>query len=144
MRRTRFARAVEQAGTVTEKVSIPGALWFDLHRPESSDEASLSEWRVATVEHIALLLGVTHLLITGACLAMFTSGETGLSLDNPLIPAVLVIAIDAAAATGLILRKRLNFPAHTVVRSLCVYLGVVGLIWAWFSQARSAPPQAPP
>ncbi len=35
MRRTRFARAVEQAGTAPEKVSIAEALWFDLRRPES-------------------------------------------------------------------------------------------------------------
>jgi diguanylate cyclase (GGDEF)-like protein len=135
MRRTRFARAVEQAGATPEKVSIAEALWFDLHRPESSDEASLSEWRLAIVAHVALLLGVTHVLIAGACLAMFASHGTGFSTNNPLIPASLVIALDAAAATALLLRKRLNFAAHTVVRSLCVYLGTVGLLWAWFSQA---------
>ena len=133
MRRTRFARAVEQAGA-TEKVSISEALWFDLRRPETSDEASLSEWRVATVAHIALLLGVTHLLITGACLTMFGSGGSGLSIDNPWIPTALVIALDAAAVAGLILRERLSFPAHTLVRSLCAYIGAVGLLWAWFSQ----------
>ena len=135
MRRTRFARAVEQAGTTPEKVSIAEALWFDLRRPESSDVASLSEWRVAIVAHVALLLGVTHVLIAGACVAMFTSRGVGLSADNPLIPASLVIALDAAAATALLLRKRMNLPAHTVVRGLCVYLGLVGLLWAWFGQA---------
>ena len=56
-----------------EKVSIAEALLFDLRRPESSDEASLSEWRIAIVTHVALLLGVTHVLITAACVAMFTS-----------------------------------------------------------------------
>src|SRR6476660_5452165 len=118
MRRTRFARAVEQAGTAPEKVSIAEALWFDLRRPESSDEASLSEWRIAIIAHVALLLGVTHVLITGACLALFESRGTGLSADNPLIPASMVIALDAIAAIGLVLRKKLNLPSHTVIRSL--------------------------
>ena len=118
-----------------EKVSIAEALLFDLRRPESSDEASLSEWRIAIVTHVALLLGVTHVLITAACVAMFTSRGTGLSMDNPLIPAGLVIAVDAAAATALVYRQRLNLHPHTVVRSLCGYLGIVGLLWAWFGQA---------
>ena len=135
MRRTRFARAVEQAGAAPEKVSIAEALWFDLRRPDSSDESALSEWRVAIVTHVALLLGVTHVLITAACVAMFTSRGTGLSMDNPLIPASLVIAVDAAAATALVYRKRLNLHPHTVVRSLCGYLALVGLLWAWFSQS---------
>jgi diguanylate cyclase (GGDEF)-like protein len=135
MRRTRFARAVEQAGTTPEKVSIAEALWFDLRRPESSDESSLSEWRTAIVAHVALLLGVTHVLIAGAALAMSESHGAGFSPDNPLIPASLVIALDAVAATALVMRKRMNFLAHTVVRSLCVYLGLVGVLWAWFGQA---------
>jgi diguanylate cyclase (GGDEF)-like protein len=118
-----------------EKVSIAEALLFDLRRPESSDEASLSEWRIAIVTHVALLLGVTHVLITAACVAMFTSRGTGVSMDNPLIPAGLVIAVDAAAATALVYRQRLNLHPHTVVRSLCGYLGIVGLLWAWFGQA---------
>ena len=134
MRRTRFARAVEQAGATPEKVSIAEALWFDLRRPESNDEASLSEWRIAIVAHVALLLGVTHVLIAAAALVMFASGGSGLSADNPLIPASLVIALDAAAATALVMRKRMNLHAHTVVRSLCVFLGLVGLLWAWFCQ----------
>lgn len=135
MRRTRFARAVEQAATATEKVSVAQALWFDLRRPESSDEASLSEWRIAIIAHVALLLGVTHVLITGACVALFASRGTGLTADNPLIPASMVIALDAVAAIGLILRKKLNLPSHTVIRSLCVYLGAVGLLWTWFGHA---------
>jgi hypothetical protein len=104
MRRTRFARAVEQAGTAPEKVSVAEALWFDLRRPETSDEASLSEWRVAILAHVALLLGVTHVLITGACVALVDSHGPGFSADNPFIPASLVIALDAAAAIAMVMR----------------------------------------
>ena len=66
MRRSRFARAIETDNAVSERASIRDALWFDLHKPESNDEASLAEWRVAGIEHMALLLGFTHLLFTGA------------------------------------------------------------------------------
>ena len=48
-------------------MSIREALWFDVRAPESSDEDSLADWRVAALEHAPLLLGITHLLITVAC-----------------------------------------------------------------------------
>src|SRR5688572_29777163 len=134
MRKARFARAVEKAET-TERVSIREALWFGLRRPETTDEASLADWRVAGLDQVALLLGATHLLITGACAMLFDTRATGFSADNPLIPACLVIACDAIAAAALMLRKRTNIPSHMVVRGLCVYLTVVGLLWTWFGLA---------
>jgi hypothetical protein len=135
MRRARFARAVETAGSVKERVSIREALWFGLRTPETTDEASLSDWRVAGLDHLPILLGVTHLFITVACIAMFTSRGTGLSVDNPLIPAFLALVCDAAAATVLFMRNRLNIASHTVVRGLCVYLAIVGMVWTWFGVA---------
>jgi diguanylate cyclase (GGDEF)-like protein len=134
MRKARFARAVEKAET-TERVSIREALWFGLRAPETTDEASLADWRVAGLDQVALLLGVTHLLITGTCAVLFDTRGTGFSWDNPLIPAFLVIACDAIAAVALMLRKRLGIPSHMVVRGLCLYLGVVGLLWTWFGLA---------
>ena len=135
MRRARFARAVEKTAESTERVSIREALWFGVRRPETTDEASLADWRVAGLDQVALLLGVTHLLITGACAVLFDTRATGFSADNPLIPASLVIACDAIAAAALMLRKRTNIPSHMVVRGLCVYLAVVGLLWTWFGIA---------
>jgi len=135
MRRARFARAVEKTAESTERVSIREALRFGLRRPETSDEASLADWRVSGLDQVALLLGVTHVLITGTCVALFDMRGTGLSLDNPLIPAFLVIACDAIAAIALHLRERLNIPSHSVVRGLCAYLAVVGLLWTWFGLA---------
>ena len=132
MRRARFATAVEQVGVAPARVSVREALWFGVRRPESSDEASLLDWRIAGLDHIALLLGVTHILITGACIALFESRGTGLSTDNPLIPAFLTILCDVAAAVCLSMRKRLSLPSHTIGRALCVYLGAVGLLWTWF------------
>src|SRR6478609_5946034 len=135
MRRARFARAVEKTAESTERVSIREALWFGLRTPETSDEASLADWRVAGLDQVALLLGVTHLLITGTCAALFDTRGTGMSWDNPLIPAFLVIGCDAVAATILFKRRRLNLPSHTIIRGLCLYLAVVGMLWTWFGLA---------
>ena len=132
MRRARFATAVEQVGVAPARVSVREALWFGVRRPESSDEASLLDWRIAGLDHIALLLGVTHILITVAFFALFESRGTGFSTDNPLIPAALTILCDVVAAAALLKRKRLNLPSHTMGRALCVYLGAVGLLWTWF------------
>jgi len=135
MRRARFATAVEQVGVAPARVSVNEAMWFGVRRPESSDEASLLDWRIAGLDHIALLLGVTHLLITGTCIALFESRGTGLSSDNPLIPAFLTILCDVVAAGCLLMRKRLNLQSHTIARALCIYLGAAGLLWTWFGLA---------
>ena len=52
MRRSRFAKAIEPSSTGREKASVREALGFDLQAPESSDELSLSEWRVASLDHV--------------------------------------------------------------------------------------------
>jgi len=132
MRRTRFARAVEKPVAGTEKVSAAQALLFDVKTPESRDEASLSDWRLSSLTHVAVLLGVTHILVTGACALLFTSRGMGLSIDNPLIPSAVVIVLDAIAATLLFARRQLKIPSHYMVRGLCVYLAAVGVIWTWF------------
>ena len=135
MRRARFARAVENIAEEAQKVSVKEALWFGLRSPETSDEASLSDWRVSGLDHVALLLGVTHLLIVGVCTALMNRHGAGLTSDNPLIPAGLVLFCDVVAAVLLWKRKRLNLSSHTVVRGLCVYLAIVGVLWTWFGLA---------
>ena len=108
------------------------ALWFDLTAPESSDELSLSEWRVAGLAHIPLLLGVMHLSIMITFAVMMVPGGSGGSLDNPWIPSTLLLILDAAAAALLYMRDRWDLTPHAVTRSLCAYLLVGGMLWAWF------------
>jgi diguanylate cyclase (GGDEF)-like protein len=132
MRRTRFARAVEKPGPGAEKVSAAQALLFDVKTPESRDEASLSDWRLASLTHVAVLMAVTHILVTGTCAMLFTSRGTGISIDNPLLPSATVIVLDAIAATLLFARRQLNIPSHVMVRGLCIYLAAVGVIWTWY------------
>ncbi len=84
MRRARFARAVENIGGEAQTVSIREALWFGVRAPETSDEASLSDWRVGGLDHVALLLGVTHLLIVGACSALFADAWYRPFIRQPL------------------------------------------------------------
>ncbi len=111
------------------------ALWFDLTPPETSDELSLAEWRVAGLAHIPLLLGAMHLAVIITFAVMFVSGGTGASLDNPLIPSVLLLMLDAGTAALLYTRDRWNLAPHAVTRALCVYLMLGGILWAWFGNA---------
>ena len=134
MRRSRFAREIEASDSVSEWPSIRDTLWFDVRNPERSDEVPLAEWRVAGLDHIALLMGFTHLLVIVGYVLLSSSLEWCLCLDNPLIPSVLVIIVDAIAAGALITRERFNISTHAMVRALCVYLVVAGLLWTWFGQ----------
>jgi diguanylate cyclase (GGDEF)-like protein len=130
MRKSRFVTAIQPREA--EKASIKEALWFDLRAAETTDDESLSDWRVTGLENFALLLGVTHLLIIGTCF-MFGSGLGSADwLQSPLIPAVLVLVLDATAAAVLFMRNRLDLSPHAIVRCLCLYLVVVGVLWTWF------------
>src|SRR6476659_7299528 len=97
MRRSRFAKPVE-SNEMRDSASIADALWFDITRPETSAEDSLSEWRVSRLQNAPFLLGATHLLITAALFQLAASHQYCLCADNPLIPSSLVILLDAVAA----------------------------------------------
>ena len=130
MRKSRFVRPAQPSEK--EKASIREALWFDLRSPDTSDDATLSDWRVGGLDHVAVLLGITHLLITAACVALSPTLVFDRLVDNPLIPASLVIALDIGVAAALLTRDRFNLAPHNVVRSLCVYLAMSGVLWTWF------------
>ena len=110
------------------------AFWFDLQNPESSDEASLADWRVAGLDQIALLLGFTHLLVIAGYVLLSPRIPVCACADNPLIPSLMALGLDAVAAFALYKRHKFSPSAHTVVRSLCAYLAVSGLLWTWFGQ----------
>jgi diguanylate cyclase (GGDEF)-like protein len=131
MRRSRFAKP-DEAVEMRDSASIADACWFDVSRPETSDEDSLSEWRVTGLQHAPLLLGATHLLITATLFVLASNQQYCFCDDNPLIPSLLVIVLDAVAAGLLLTRKKFNFRPHTVVRCLAVYLALAGALWTWF------------
>jgi diguanylate cyclase (GGDEF)-like protein len=134
MRRARFVGAVEASEDSRDRSSVREALWFDLRAHESNDEESLSDWRVAGLDHVPILLGITHLLITIATVIFLAEFPTFVSLDNPLIPSVLTLVLDAAAAAFMLVRHRYNVAPHMIVRGLCLYLTAVGLLWTWFGE----------
>ena len=134
MRRARFVGAVEASEVSRDRSSIREALWFDLRAHESSDEESLSDWRVAGLDHVPILLGITHLLIAVATLIFLAEFPTAISLDNPLIPSLLTLALDGGVAVFMIRRHRHAFAPHLIVRGLCLHLVATGLLWTWFGQ----------
>jgi diguanylate cyclase (GGDEF)-like protein len=135
MRRSRFVRALEQGGQDSGKPSIREALAFDVCTHETSDEESLTAWRVAGFQHAPLLLGVTHLLVALTCVVMHPSESLQPSLANPLVPLSLILILDAAAALGIHWRDRVQLAPSTVIRAICAYVGASGLLWLLFGAA---------
>ena len=136
MARTRFAKAVGQTSQGTpERASVREALWFDVGAAETPGDDLLSEARVASFDHSALLLAVTHLLIGVTCIATYPELATVSSLSNPLIPLSLLLLFDAIAAIALHWRHKLELPPHTVARAMCAYLAGSGVLWTMFGVA---------
>ena len=134
MRRARFAGTVEGQEAERDIATVREALWFDLRPHDNSDEQSLAEWRIAGLDHLALMMGIMHLLITVGCIMLSPGMPATPWWDNPLIPSFLTLALDGIAAAALLTRHRFNIASHTVVRGLCLYLAVSGLTWIWFGQ----------
>jgi diguanylate cyclase (GGDEF)-like protein len=128
MRRTRFAKAVENDSGWPERASVREALWFDIASTGGSGDDSLSMWRLASLEHAGLILGATHLL-AGIVFVALLGGAADLLLLAP------VLLLDLAAAAVLRLRERLGVAPHSIVRAMCVYLGLTGLLWAGVGHA---------
>ena len=122
MRRTRFAGAVDIDGEARERASIGEALWFDILSPDAPDDHSLSAWRVAPLDHSALMLGITHLIAAIALLALHPVQSLAPSFANPVMPMSLLLVIDLVAIVALRWRNRLGLAPHTVVRALATYL----------------------
>ncbi|MEO6582240.1 MAG: EAL domain-containing protein [Sphingomicrobium sp.] len=129
MRRTRFAGAVDVGGDARPRASVREALWFDILAPDAPDDDSLSAWRVAPLDHSALMLGITHMLAAVTLFWLYPERSPALSLASPVIPIALLLAIDAVAIVSLHCRNRLSLAPHTVIRALAGYLGVAGILW---------------
>jgi diguanylate cyclase (GGDEF)-like protein len=130
--RTRFAKAFSPSLETSERASIREALWFDIESPETADDRSLSESRVASLDYTAILLGATHLMLGITCFLRHPDLLSVSLVSNPIIPLVLILLLDGLAALGLQWRDRLDWTPHFVTRALCVYLAAMGVLWALF------------
>ncbi|MDQ3246243.1 MAG: EAL domain-containing protein [Pseudomonadota bacterium] len=142
MRRTRFAGAVDAQSGRLERVTTIEALWFDVGGSDEAGQDSLASWRVASLEHSALLLAATHVLAAFAFLAYHWERALEWSTANPLIPLLLVLALDAIAAVALHLRGRFEIAPRTMIRLLCLYVGAVGVLWALVSYSTLQQPHS--
>jgi diguanylate cyclase (GGDEF)-like protein len=131
MRRTLFGRSREALPTPA-RASVGEALLFDISATDGADEESLSEWRVAAFEHTPLLLGATHLLIAISSIVFHPWEATSLSPANPMLPMMAMLLLDAAAFAAIRFRRRLGVDAHSVIRALCAYVALGGLLWGLF------------
>ncbi|MEO6256956.1 MAG: EAL domain-containing protein, partial [Sphingomicrobium sp.] len=137
MRRTRFAAAVEITGEANARASISEALLFDIRSPDGPDDHSLSAWRIAPLDHSALMLGVTHLIAAITLLVLYPERSPVASLASPVIPMGLLLALDGVAILALHCRNRLGLAPHSIIRALAGYLGAVGILWVLIGLAIS-------
>ena len=135
MRRSRFVKAIEHASHDSGRPSVREVLEFDVRTPDTPDEDSLAAWRIAGFQHAPLLLAFTHFLVALTCIALHPGNVFDLSLSNPLVPISLILFLDAGAAVAIHWHSRLQFPPFAVVRGLCAYIGVSGLLWLFFGSA---------
>jgi diguanylate cyclase (GGDEF)-like protein len=135
MSRARFAKAVSQSFETSERATVREALWFDVESAESADDQSLQESRVASLDHAATLLCATHLLLGVTCIVRHPQLLGAPIFSNPLLPLLLILGLDVAAATGLRLRHNMDLKPHTQARSMCLYLAGIGFLWTLFGLA---------
>jgi diguanylate cyclase (GGDEF)-like protein len=135
MRRSRFAKAVESGARVRERASIREALLFDVTAPETPADDALSDWRGTTFDHSALLMGATHLLIVAAYIFFQPHASGGRILADPLLPAIAALLLDCLATVALHFRHRFDWASHLVVRAVCAYIGITGVLWVLFGFA---------
>jgi len=136
MARTRFAKAFGQSSFgEPERASVREALWFDIEAVDASGDDSLSEARIALLDHSALLLAATHLMIGMACLVPYPELALLPSISNPVLPLTLLLLLDVIASIGLHVRQKLEVAPHTVSRAMCVYLAAAGTLWTLFGLA---------
>src|SRR4029450_1117524 len=106
MRRARFA--VSDGEGFNARASVRDALTFHLRAPDTSDDDSLAEQRVAMFELAPLLLGATHLVWGLACFLIHPMSIFAPLECNPLVPLLAVAAVDAIAYFGIKYRNRLG------------------------------------
>src|SRR4029450_11980210 len=127
MRRARFA--VSDGEGFNARASVRDALTFHLRAPDTSDDDSLAEQRVAMFELAPLLLGATHLVWGLACFLIHPMSIFAPLSCNSLIPLLAVLTLDRLAFGGLWFRDRLALSPRTVSFSLCAYIGASGALW---------------
>ena len=131
MRRSRIASATDN-GEATEVVSIGDAMTFDVMAPEGSGEETLAHWRVESLEHAPVLLGVTHVLIAATSMILSANAPYASLGDNPFIPAALVAVLDCATAVLVLSRDKVRLAPHNIVRILAGYIVLTTMLWTWF------------
>ena len=135
MPRARFAKAVSPISDKPKRASVREALWFDVNGGETSEEDSLTEWRIGNFDYAALLLGATHLLIAAAFVVLHPQLALVLSITNPFIPLALVLVLDVLAALGLHWRDELELSANTVAAPCASISG----LWACCGRCSASP-----
>ena len=136
MRKGRFADAVLTDDSAP-RGGIAEALFFDIRSPDSEEAEAIARQRVAQLNHVPLLLGISHLLCLAALLIQSRLEFGTISASSILVPAVTALTCDAIAFAVLRLRERFDFANRGVVWALCGLVAVAGAMMTFFGHVAS-------
>ncbi|WP_205481500.1 EAL domain-containing protein [Sphingomonas arenae] len=139
MRRARLGLPTDGQLAGPARASTREAIWFDLSPAGLTDEnSSLQSKRVSMFTYGPLLLAATHMVI-GAAIIVQGWQSIGIGgLFGTLVPLILSLLLDGAAAALLLKRRDFNIPPHTAARLMLAYVVASSLIWMLFAQAANS------
>ena len=141
MRRARFA--VSDGERNNERASVKDTLTFDLRAPETTDDENLAAQRVAMFDLAPALLGATHLVWGLACLLLHPAAAFAPPSDNPLMPVLAALVVDALAFVAIWYREKTRLSPRTLSWGLCVYIGISGALWMAYGLSLNSSSHAP-
>ncbi|WP_300974243.1 EAL domain-containing protein [Sphingomonas sp. LHG3406-1] len=132
MRRTRVD--IQPAdGRRPVRVSVREAMTFDVLPPETDDDFTLQSKRIAMWAYAPWLLAATHFIV-GIILLMRGGAEGGQNLLLALLPVAIAIALDLAAGTMLLMRRKLSISPVTTSRLVMLWFAATGVLWMMFGR----------
>ena len=125
---------MEERGPAS-RASIREALLFDVSAPEAEGDQVLAERRVKIWTFGPLLLAATHAIVGLALLFQGFGSTSWSAIFTTVLPLLLAMLLDAAAAFMLHYHPRTSITPHAMGRLMIVYVGVSGVLWMLFAGA---------
>ena len=141
MRRSRFAGAVRSEDQ-PRGPALREALSFDVRAPGTGEDLTIARQRTAQLDHIPLLLALSHAVGGGAILVHCLQHPANASLSGMMVALGLVLGLDGIASLLTKLRRRYDLAPRTVTLLMCLMLAVITISWAGFGILAATIPTA--
>jgi hypothetical protein len=132
MRRTRLGVGIEERNSLP-RAAVREALLFDVSPPDNDDDTSLALRRLSMFSFAPMLLAATHAVVGTTLLIQGVGSSSWDAIFTAVLPLLLAMVLDAAAAVLLATHRKLGLAPHHVARLLIAYLGASGVLWMLFA-----------